>query len=489
MARVVALLGCIVVFLTLAPARAGELFASPQGKAGAAGTRADPLDLPAVLAGKGGAKPGDTVWLLPGTYHAPEKDGKRVGFQSVLQGTADQPITLRAVPGKRVTLDGWLDVQGAFTTYWGLEVADSTFTDRTEAGAKDHPTSINAFGPGTKFINLDVHDGAMGFGLWSPAVDAEVYGCIIHDFGYAGKDRGHGHAIYTQNEKGTKRIVDNVMFRGYGWNLHAYTQGGHIDGFHVEGNISFAAGTRVPRQVADDFLVMGYPPADRITVLNNYAYHAGHSDKGGDGPRPVLRLDCYKNRVNGTCLVKDNILMGVRGLQLGQWRDATVTGNTVWGPSVCVAVQPPEGKFGNYKWDGNTYVHTGQAAPFVITGKSAGMTFDDWKKQTGFDTSSRVIEGQSGRPAGTQVFVRPNRYEPGRGHVAVYNWDRKPAVDVDLGAVLKQGARYEVHNVQDDLYGKPAAAGTYDGKPVRLPTKRSEIAPDFDAFLVVTVGD
>ena len=62
----------------------------------------------------------------------------------------------------------------------------------------------------------------MGFGFWEPAVDAEIYGCVIHDFGYNAPDRGHGHAIYTQNLKGTKRLVDNIMFHGYGWNIHAY---------------------------------------------------------------------------------------------------------------------------------------------------------------------------------------------------------------------------------------------------------------------------
>ncbi len=59
------------------------------------------------------------------------------------------------------------------------------------------------------------------------------------------------------------------MFRGHGWNVHAYTQAGHIDGFHFEGNISFSAGTRVKGQVADNILVSGDPPADRITLIDN----------------------------------------------------------------------------------------------------------------------------------------------------------------------------------------------------------------------------
>jgi hypothetical protein len=73
--------------------------------------------------------------------------------------------------------------------------------------------------------------------------------------------------------------------------------------------------------------------------------------------------------------------------------------------------------------------------------------------------------------------------------VAVYNWERLPSVEVDLSSILKAGARFEVRNVQDDLHGKPAVAGVYEGKPVKVPTKRSAIAPDFEAYLVQPAMD
>ena len=82
--------------------------------------------------------------------------------------------------------------------------------------------------------------------------------------------------------------------------------------------------------------------------------------------------------------------------------------------------------------------------------------------------------------------MRPNKYEPGRSHVAVYNWEHHKSVEVDLSSVLKVGSNYRVHNVQD-IYGQPVVAGKYDGKPVKVPMLMSEIAPDFDAFLVLMV--
>jgi len=472
-----------------------ELYVSPQANTDGKGTKEEPLDLLTVLAGEGGVKPGYIVWLLPGTYPAPMKNGKRVALVAELKGTPEEPIILRAVPGERVILDGWLEVKGSHTWYWGFEIADSTYTDKTGKGVSGHGTSVTVYGPGTKFINLDVHDGAQGFGFWSPAVDAEIYGCIIHDFGHWASDRGHGHAIYTQNETGTKRIVDNIIFRGFGWNIHAYTQAGKITGFHIEGNICFSAGTRVKGQVTDNILVSGYPPADRITLINNYCYHPGGEEDKGARWRPCVRLDSYRGDINGSCTVKNNVIMGARGLQIGRWKDATISGNTIWGPEVIASVRPPDGdKFGNYIWDNNSYILTGQKSPFIIPGakgfmeKYKGSDFEGWKAKSGFDANSMTIEGKEGHPTGTLIYVRPNKYEPGRAHIAVYNWDHHKSVEVDLRKVLKQGSRYRIYNVQN-LYAKPVIAGKYDGKPVEIPMLMSEIAPDFDAFLVLSDFD
>ena len=472
-------------------ADARDIYVAPQGKPDGRGSRESPLDLVTVLAGKGGVAPGDTVWLLPGTYRALEREGKRQAFVSELKGADGRPIILRTVAGSRVTLDGWLEVQGSHTWYWGFEIADSTYMNKTKEGVEGHGTSVNVFGAGTKFINLDVHDGAMGFGLWSPAIDVEVYGCIIHDFGYGAPDRGHGHAIYTQNESGTKRIVDNVMFRGFGWNIHVYGQQGSVAGYHIEGNISFSAGTRVPGQVADNILVCGYPPADRISVIDNYCYHPGGEKEKGAGWRPCVRLDSYRNVTNGSCVVRGNVIAGARGLQLGRWKNATVTENLIWGPEILATVCPPDSnQFKNYQWDRNTYVLTEQAAPMVIAGPQGtgeqypGTTLDGWRQRTGFDRRSKTAQGQQGRPQGTWVYVRPNKYEAGRGHVAVYNWDGKKSIEADLGPILKPGSGYAVYNVQC-LYAKPVAAGSFDGKPVVLPMLASASSPQFDAFLVV----
>ena len=54
------------------------------------------------------------------------------------------------------------------------------------------------------------------------------------------------------------------------------------------------------------------------------------------------------------------------------------------------------------------------------------------------------------------VYVRPNKYEPKRANITIFNWDLSNAVAVDLSGVLKVGDRYVVQDAQN-FYG-PAVA-------------------------------
>ena len=86
--------------------------------------------------------------------------------------------------------------------------------------------------PGTKIINVVIHDAGQGMEFSCPGGDAELYGNLIYYNGWKGPDRGHGHGIYTQNyEGGSKLIRHNVLFDGFGYNLHAY--GSKMAGFRI----------------------------------------------------------------------------------------------------------------------------------------------------------------------------------------------------------------------------------------------------------------
>ena len=96
-----------------------------------------------------------------------------------------------------------------------------------------------------------------------------AHGCLIYDNGWAGTDRGHGHAIYTQNEDGIKTIADCIMTGGHGYTLHAYGSArAYVDNYLVAGNIAYAA---------DTFLIGGGRPSHNIRVRDNVLHGVAHA--------------------------------------------------------------------------------------------------------------------------------------------------------------------------------------------------------------------
>ncbi|MCI0664585.1 MAG: hypothetical protein L0220_26290, partial [Acidobacteria bacterium] len=155
-----------------------DIYVAPNGSPSGNGTTERPLDLATALSGKSSLiRPGDTIWLHGGNYPG--------SFTSNLTGTSQAPITVRQFPGERAIIDGanssapTLTVNGAWTVYRGFEVINSN-PDRVNT----RPNGVMIYGPQTKFINLIVHDTGVGMGFWTPAVDAEIYGCLIYRNGW-----------------------------------------------------------------------------------------------------------------------------------------------------------------------------------------------------------------------------------------------------------------------------------------------------------------
>src|SRR6185503_3353777 len=116
---------------------------------------------------------------------------------------------------------------------------------------------------GSRFINLVVHDTALAFAIWKEAVNAEVYGSVIYNNGWDMADRGHGHAIYSQNAEGTKRLNDNIAFQQYGEGIHIYgSEIAPLNRFHVKGNILFSNGVLSRGGFSRNLLIGGGQVAD-----------------------------------------------------------------------------------------------------------------------------------------------------------------------------------------------------------------------------------
>ncbi len=217
-----------------------------------------------------------------------------------LQGTPEQPIHIRPVPGERVTIDGGLTVESPanYLWIWELEILVSenfTLPRRLEEPGS-HPQSygrpwggLNIYaGQGCKYIHLVIHANAQGVSFWRGATDSELYGCIIYDNGWDAPDRGHGHAVYTQNELGVKTIADCIMTGGFGHTMHAYgSPRAFVHNYLIEGNVAYHAGR---------FLVGGEGPAKGIRVLRNFLY------------RVNMQIG-YTAPENEDCEVRDNVVV------------------------------------------------------------------------------------------------------------------------------------------------------------------------------------
>jgi hypothetical protein len=495
-------------------------YAAPDGDRGAPGTLDEPWNLATALSSTSPALPGDTIWLRGGIYEG--------SFTSELVGAPDHPIVVRQYDGERATLDGatsskpTLTIRGQDTWYWGFEVTNSSPT-RVFSTAADpngrRPTGIDVFGPRTRLINLIVHDASNGIGLWEHALDAEVYGTLTYHNGLIDPSRGHGHGIYSQNETGTKRIRDVISFGNHATGMKAYAEQGHAIGQRIEGVISFGNGwqtiTDAMHKAENMFVGTVDNPADDVTIADNALYH----EPGVLAPNLALG---YDNKTNGRIVVANNYIAGgSTALALLYWKSAEVRGNVIYAVSsgndnadqILATVQTSQGWFDrlsrlvrpdSYQWDQNHYFDgTDLHAPFMFDAATnphggAKLEFAQWRGQTGFDAHSDFANG---RPAGRAVIVRPNAYERGRAHVAVYNWARDPAVPVPLDSIgLRPGDAFEVRDAQN-FFGPPLMTATYDGRPVEVPMTGRAVAPfvgstafsathtpiEFGAFVVLPV--
>ena len=136
---VAAFILAVLTFSGAGQAWAADIFVAPTGVATNDGSVDHPIDLATALSVNSPATPGDTIWLLAGTY---------VGtYKSYLQGTPAAPITVRQYPGGRATLDGAgspnsvLEVLGQWVVFWGFELTNSD-PNRRSAQAGSWPTDL-----------------------------------------------------------------------------------------------------------------------------------------------------------------------------------------------------------------------------------------------------------------------------------------------------------------------------------------------------------
>ena len=446
-------------------------YVAPNGTSAGDGSPAKPWDLASALRNPGAkVQPGDTIWLRGGQYAGI--------LRNELAGTASAPIVVRQYPGERAVLDGFIDAYGAYTVFWGFEIMQSQPLVTDKRG-------IDARGPGHRFINLIIHDvGGSGIGFWMEGVNSEVYGCIVYN---SGSHSSLDHGIYVINRDGTKYVTDNIMFDNFAYGIHVYGQSGQaLNNVRVVGNTVFNNGSIGPDIAKPNLFIGGSGIVARgMLVEVNTMYYSY------DAAEINMRLG-YDGTQNEDIVVRNNYASGGNPVvNFRPWSQMTMTGNTIYGRGEVVHLDQKTGS----QISGNTWYRDPSASAWDYAGSA--LPFDGWRQTTGLSGTDVTPATQ---PSGVRVVVRPNKYEPGRGHVVVNNWAQQGSVAADLSAVLRAGDHFEIRSVQD-LFGPALVSGTYGGGSVQIPMRPINppatigratrlpppTGPLFDAYLVQKV--
>ena len=467
------------------------MYVSPSGTPSGPGTLARPYDLATAVLGAAG-KPGDTFWLRGGNYVIGHIDTR-------IAGAPGQPITFREVPGERARVDGSLTFFGSMghvilRDFEFYSSDTNRVSSQTNAGfnvtdIKIIP-GIASFSPNLSFINLIVRDQTRhGFYISEISTNNLVYGCIVYNNGWISADNAEGHGVYAQGLIGSKEISDCLVFNNSGVNMHIYenTANRWLMGILLEGNVAFNAGAIQNLRRYEDWVVgVDYPSryADQIVLRNNMGYRR-------PGASAYSEVQIGRQGINGSVALLNNYFP--LGLWMNNWTIAAVSGNFFGGQSTHHIVRLNQTEVDlAAAWDNNHYTRSGSARGFL--GDSMEYNFSGWQQAMGFDEHSSYQDQGS---SGATVIVRTNRYEPGRAHIVVYNWDNLVEATIDLSSVLAQDAAYEVRNAQD-FFAAPVAGGIFDGQPLRLPMTGLSVAspngplltapptgPEFNVFVLL----
>jgi hypothetical protein len=421
------------------------------------------------------SKPGDTFWIHQGIYPIGHLD-------TSVHGAPGRPVTIRQAPGERAQVVGSLIIEGetGYVVFRDFELYSGEvqrLSRQTGVGFKptDLPNQVEGIqvgAPNISFINLIVHDSvASAFYTAPEATNTLIYGCLVYNTGWASPDNAEGHSFYLQ---GPGETSDCIAFNTTGANFHIYAngQGASLRNLMAHGNVAFGAGALQQVRNYRDWIVGVDKPAtvaDNIVLKNNMGFAVSNSTT-------LTQVQIGRENVNGTLVLSSNYWP--LGVVFNNWSSATVSGNLIapQNSDPAVDLQQNLTKL-TAQWN-NNYYYSGSSGRQTFRVGSTCCNFADWKKNTGCDASSSCTPG---RLKGTKVFVRPNRYEPGRANIVVYNWDNLSKVAVDVRSELDAGAAYEVRNAED-FFAPPVLSGIFDGQPLDLPMTGLTVAKPMAPF-------
>ena len=423
--------GMLFIAMFVSRGYTSAYFVSPEATGTGNGSFENPWQLQQALnAPPAITNPDDTtwIWLRAGTYT--NTFNIQTSFNCFTNGTVNAPIIFRNYNNERATLDGqhtytlFLGKGNCnYTWFWGIEIVNSDSSDRDHSNI-DRSGNIYCTAENIKFINLVVHDMGSGLDLWKTSYNSEAYGCILYNIGnnlLNGTNwEGHGHGMYLQNDTiGTKYIHNNIVFSPYGYGIKVWqtTTTDALGNFDFQRNIVFNGGAASENlggpgnnYRTHNFFVVSNSinnPIRNTVIKHNYTF------AGTNTPRPPVNAFGLNYGVENMTLDSNYITCQTRlGFSNTPVFNASITGNKIIAgiPSI----------YGYYLW---------------------GFTDIDYPQNTYLPL----------QPAsGLEYFVLPNKYEQGRAHLVIYNWDSTDTLQINIShAGFQPGDIVELINVMD----------------------------------------
>jgi hypothetical protein len=465
----------LVLLASVPVCRAATWYCSPTGN-GSGTSISSPFLLQTALTSSS-ISPGDTVWLLGGTYFPtgtfPFGNVTRQGWQPTISGSAGNQIVFASYPGQWAAIDRmWsLNTDGCgYLCFSNLEFFDSlkghNLTNTT--GPPPGPPWVHfPMGGQTGFtwINCVIHDVHDCFG--GGAQGYSVRGCVFWYVGWNVLE----HLCYPAPASFTGNVA--------GWTLQNVINF-NVANFLMESNIVFGGGDQEPAipNAPADIEGIGY----NETIDHNYFYNRQNSSTG------CVCINGYSG-ASGTVSIFDNVFVAASPVyNMG----TGTTGTLLFATNTLYASYTNKNNGGVSSWqtvpgqtvDYNQYFSVpsagnGGVPEFTLNG-GYGVLFPAWQSTTGFDPNGSA--GAQGQEPPSAYYVIPNADVPNRANIVIYNWSLANNVSVSLNGVLNNGDAYYLYSVQNYNQGNvsgpvPIASGTYNGTSISIPMNNLSVAP------------
>jgi hypothetical protein len=186
-----------------------------------------------------------------------------------------------------------------------------------------------------------------------------------------------------------------------------------------------------------------------------------------------------------TCPFDGSYTMHAYGSELAYVNNFLVTDNICYGkgPFLIGGGRPSHGVrvFRNYLY--GVDMRIGYTAPYnedcevrdnvIVNGR---LEIANYRKAVQQD--NLILAADAPHAVGAKSILLPNKYDPSRIYLAVYNWGKADTVEVKTGGLLRDGDIVELLDPKA-LFGDPAAKATCRDGAIRIP-----VQGEFAAFLL-----